>query len=587
MVTANLTIRQGDCRDVLPTLEEVSVQCCVTSPPYFGLRDYGTASWEGGEAGCDHQRLPEGVKIHLRASTLEGGQKTNGHQQEAAYKDICGRCGARRIDSQLGLEQTPEEYVANMVGVFREVWRVLRDDGTLWLNLGDSFGVGTNITDCIASRIKGSVLFVATACTLTVTSEGEDILRPNKGFPNGEFVTLFGVKRVFFKQRDDNFCQILNFLESKSCLRIGRSISITRINQSDVEILFDSDNHISVVVAEHYLDTNTPLKVSIFPGTAKDAETTFAVKEASEPMAEGITNTESIRNAASLYSFRESVLKVDSINDAVSFGDAVMPNSEGLCNFTVTKSSGQKLALSLVGGGVKITFSSVRHLYFLDSKGSFIRYASIYDKAYRDLRENGSKQELGIPFLVRRALMRDGWICRSTIIWHKPNPMPESVIDRPTKSHEYLFLLAKQERYFYDAEAIQEEITGNTVYRLSRAGPKYRANPTNGDGTPSSTLGFRPESPYRSKRSVWTIATQPYAEAHFATFPEDLVKPCILAGSRPGDVVLDPFAGSGTIGKVALELGRSAVLIELSPDYCELARDRTNVTPGFVWTTAA
>jgi DNA modification methylase len=279
-----LDILHGNCRQVLPTLPPESVQCCVTSPPYWGLRDYG-------------------------------------------------------VDGQLGLEPTPDEYVANMVAVFSEVARVLRDDGTLWLNLGDSYASGS----------KGS------------------------GGPN---------------EKQDS-------------------------------------------------------------------------------------------NAGSYYDIRK-------------FNHGLKPKD--LC---------------------------------------------------------------GIPWRVAFALQADGWYLRSDIIWHKPNPMPESVTDRPTKAHEYLFLLSKQERYFYDAEAIRED--------KSRHGGGQLGSPD-----------------FRNKRTVWTIPSQPYSEAHFATFPEDLVKPCILAGSRLGDTILDPFSGSGTVGKVATEFGRRAVLIELNPSYIKLADTRTNVTPGFL-----
>jgi DNA modification methylase len=363
-----LTILQGDCLEVLPTLPAGSIQCCVTSPPYFGLRDYGTAAWEGGEEGCDHV-MAYNLKRDANGGMLPAGEGSRGTQlstksSQIQYRDPCGKCGARRIDSQLGLEATPQEYVANMVAVFREVWRVLRDDGTLWLNLGDSYNANQG-----------------------------------KGF----------------------------------------------------------DTH----------------------------------------------------------------------------GD----------------------------GGIRKALAASPKLF-----GSGLR----------------PKNLVGIPWRVAFALQADGWYLRSDIIWHKPNPMPESVTDRPTKAHEYLFLLTKSERYFYDAEAIwegAEKLVGKVCCRTWNYEDES-SNPSGGGFRGDGGLAKRIGNGFRNKRSVWTIATQPYSEAHFATFPEDLVKPCILAGSRPGDTVLDPFAGSGTTGKVAIEFGRRALLIELNPDYIELARIRTWTTPG-------
>jgi DNA modification methylase len=314
--SVRLELMQGDCREVLPTLEARSVQCCVTSPPYWGLRDYGT-------------------------------------------------------DAQLGLESTPEEYIANMLAVFREVWRVLRDDGTLWVNMGDSY----------ASDTKGS---------------------------GGTQKSGLNAKR----------------------------------------------------------DTNGYL------ADDRHAHPTMTVRK--------------------------------------------------------------------LNHGLK------------------------------------SKDLCGIPWRLAFALQADGWYLRSDIIWHKPNPMPESVTDRPTKAHEYIFLLSKQERYFYDVGAIKEPST--------YTGPQQRQKRGEFNGKTEALPGlnaFRAVTENRNKRTVWTVPAQPYSEAHFATFPEDLIKPCILAGSRVGDTVLDPFGGSGTVGKVAIECGRSAVLIELNPQYVELARERTNVTAGF------
>jgi site-specific DNA-methyltransferase (cytosine-N4-specific) len=233
------------------------------------------------------------------------------------------------------------------------------------------------------------------------------------------------------------------------------------------------------------------------------------------------------------------------------------------------------------------------------------------------------KDLIGQPWMLAFALRADGWYLRQDIIWAKPNPMPESVGDRCTKSHEYLFLLSKSERYYFDAEAIKEPVTGNSHPRGSGVNPKAAAkvpanwNTSAGNGEHGNfhregreigkipgvnsrmncakNVGGRPPQPRqnesfsaavrglvdtRNKRSVWTVATFPCKEAHFATYPPALITPCILAGSRPGDTILDPFGGSGTTGMVAIEHGRRAVLIELNPDYIPLIERRTSVTKG-------
>lgn len=215
----------------------------------------------------------------------------------------------------------------------------------------------------------------------------------------------------------------------------------------------------------------------------------------------------------------------------------------------------------------------------------------------------GLKQKdlIGIPWMVAFALRADGWYLRSDIIWSKPNPMPESVTDRPTKAHEYLFLLTKSARYYYDAAAIREPYAPSTLQQFDvpyegEATKDYAAagvqNPSaikkritdkqRGHGRRRAGFNDRWDHMEReqqqangaNKRSVWTIATHPYPDAHFATFPEKLVEPCILAGSKEGDLILDPFAGSGTTGAVAVRLQRNFVGIELNPDYVQLARKR-------------
>jgi DNA modification methylase len=232
------------------------------------------------------------------------------------------------------------------------------------------------------------------------------------------------------------------------------------------------------------------------------------------------------------------------------------------------------------------------------------------------------KDLIGIPWMVAFALRADGWYLRSDIIWAKPNPMPESVTDRPTKSHEYLFLLAKSERYYYDHRAIQEPMAEASAGRYAYAFGGAKNERLIETDNQTAVVGHRDITAGRNKRTVWTVNTQSYSGAHFATFPPSLIKPCILAGSpalcckvcgkayRPErmpmfeaslpaltlgyssecdcrdypipSTILDPFAGAGTTGLVADRLGRDAILIELNPSYADMARKRiTNDAPLF------
>jgi DNA modification methylase len=206
------------------------------------------------------------------------------------------------------------------------------------------------------------------------------------------------------------------------------------------------------------------------------------------------------------------------------------------------------------------------------------------------------KDLIGIPWMLAFALRADGWFLRQDIIWHKPNPMPESVTDRCTKAHEYVFLLSKSARYFYDAEAVLEPCSPNTHARLSQnvqdqigstrahggaksngnmkaVGRKYDPGAGNKNNASfDAAMAIMPEK--RNRRSVWTVATRPYKGAHFATFPPALIEPCILAGSRPGDIVLDPFMGSGTTAAVAIQHGRQYAGCELNKEYEPLQEQR-------------
>jgi DNA modification methylase len=208
------------------------------------------------------------------------------------------------------------------------------------------------------------------------------------------------------------------------------------------------------------------------------------------------------------------------------------------------------------------------------------------------------KDVVGLPWMLAFALRSDGWWLRQDIIWHKPNPMPESVRDRCTKAHEYIFLLAKSERYYYDADAIAEpsvyggeelgimrgakdragamgrEASGNELAAKQRRESKVRGEFNAKPGTPEGREPFRAITETRNKRSVWSITTNAFPEAHFATFPPDLPELCIKAGCPPGGVVLDPFGGAGTTGLVADRLQRDAILIELNPEYADMAERR-------------
>lgn len=325
-------LKQGDALKTLKQIEDDSVNCCVTSPPYWGLRDYG-------------------------------------------------------VDGQLGLEPTPEEYVAKMVEIFREVKRVLRKDGTLWLNLGDSYA-----------------------------GSGKGAWEPGRG-----------QKESYIPTKNSPQCKI----------------------------------------------PKTPI-------------------------------------------------------------------------------------------GLK------------------------------------PKDLVGIPWRVAFALQSEGWYLRSDVIWSKPNPMPESVKDRPTKSHEYIFLLSKSPNYYYDNESIMEPLAPSTIARLSQNISEQRGssranggNKLNGNmeavftvrgskGVINNKLnsGRREnnisiDAPIgRNKRTVWTVPTAKFTEAHFAVFPLELIEPCILAGCPEGGTVLDPFAGAGTTLFVSEQLGRNSIGIELNPDYCEIIRRR-------------
>jgi DNA modification methylase len=476
------TIYQGDALAVLRSLPAESVHCVVTSPPYFGLRDYG-------------------------------------------------------VPGQIGLESSIEEYVARLVEVFREVRRVLRSDGTLWLNLGDSYssgGVGTNLLDCLQARIKGGVMLWAGGCTLTITAQSSDVLKANQVAPDGKLPTLLRPKRVLVKQRNNDFGQVLYSLQAVGGFRIVDAVGLVKVSETDAEIILDKSNHVRIIVSELDLDEQSPFRVPIALPTAENVQGSFAVEETGEPAAEGIVNRKTVRNPIPFNTAGKSVAEIDLVDETIAFRDAALPDAEGLCNLRVTEASEKHLSLLFMDGALELTVRGISHLFISNRFGSLIHYIELYYKAYRDANERQPKQEMGIPEMVKRALMRDGWVCRSTIVWAKPNPMPESVTDRPTNAHEYVFLFSKAEQYFYDSIAIAEPYATPPERRAKKTGLK----PFAGQEAirPRGNLECAPAERYfgnegRNRRSVWTIATKPYRGAHFATFPPELPELCIKAGT--------------------------------------------------------
>lgn len=226
---------------------------------------------------------------------------------------------------------------------------------------------------------------------------------------------------------------------------------------------------------------------------------------------------------------------------------------------------------SYAGSGVRSSNPGGKTEKQSTNVGSFV------GRAAADVTPRGFKPKdlIGIPWRVAFALQADGWYLRQDIIWHKPNPMPESVTDRCTKAHEYIFLLSKSERYYFDHDAIKEPLAGSSIPRLkqdiaNQVGTTRAVGKTNGNFKAQGDL----TTGLRNKRSVWTVTTKPYKGAHFATFPPDLITPCVLAGAPPEGIVLDPFMGSGTTAMVAVTHGRQYVGCELNPEYGPLQEER-------------
>ncbi len=476
----------GDCRRTMRELiaQGVKVQMCVTSPPYFGLRSYGIGAENG----------------------------------------------------EIGLEQTPDEYVANMVEVFSLVWDLLADDGVIWVNLGSSYA-------------------------------GSTMTGGNSGFNASGGENGFKQKRQFSRAASHETCPTQSLLRQRvhACGTNGKEPQDFQVadrachdscDEPQGEILTrHADNAHSDLSAEQ--DALLPSQIN------RDSGHQDYVKEPLSALPDddlaSTMQQSSVQHQDAFY--RPATASVSQKEVWITKHCAQESEHSSAC----TAGTAQMLQpLEVHTMGKESFFSACRRSSCKGIGKCGYCFASL---SIASLNVK-SKDELNIPHLVAMAIQADGWYLRQTIIWSKPNPMPESVTDRCTKAHEYLFLLSKSERYYFDNEAIKEP----AVCDRTRGPALHRdAVSTNGNGG----LSRRDPQETRNRRSVWTIATTPYSGAHFATFPPALIEPCILAGSRVGDVVLDPFMGSGTTAQVAIKLGRQYLGCELNPAYADLQNDRT------------
>ena len=463
-------IEFGDCRETMRrwAAESVKVQTCVTSPPYFGLRDYG-------------------------------------------------------VVGQIGLEQTPEEYITAMVEVFRAVRDVLADDGTLWLNIGDSYAANgrSGLNTGWADRAKD----YAGGGHRAEPSRHRGEKRVPEGLKQKDLIGIpwmlaFALRQPWYSGRitkEIDRMWLAAMIDGEGCMFIHK-----RKAGSDSGAKFTKADGTEVSYARKQ-DTYSPgLEV---------ANTHLGIVERCQQITGlGTITRQDKDRRLSLYRWH---LRADEARQIVR---EVYP-------YLIGK---RQQARILCGCPTSGEHADAAHQALM-------------------LLHNGSLTD--VDFKDPASMHEQGWYLRQDVIWSKPNPMPESVRDRCTKAHEYVFLLSKSERYHYDAKAVREpEVCGRM------RGPALHRDTVSTNG--NSGLARRESDGFRNRRSVWTVATRPYKGAHFATFPPALIEPCILAGSRPGDVVLDPFMGSGTTAAVALQHGRQYLGCELNPDYEPLQQER-------------
>jgi DNA modification methylase len=495
----DVVLHQGDVLEQLAGLPDESVDCCVTSPPYFGLRDYGTGRWEGGDEACDHKGTPlASSKSGLRNDGRDHVGTYDGEKLRAngvPFRDVCGKCGATRIDQQIGLEDTPDTFITRLVSVFRQVRRVLAPHGTCFVNIGSSY----------ASQ---------------------------DGYPISETDAAW----------------LAGLIDGEGCIQIHRQ-SNRPGNSVDS---FQLDLSVGMI------DREPVERAHRISGVGS------CQHQASGVWDWGVRGQQAARLLRAIYPWL--TLKRKRAAYGIMLADDVTLQRFGRGRPATVEAMDYRQRLREA-----ISDCNQRR----EPRLPFVEPTTLPCGVK-------AKDDLLIPHSLAIALRSDGWYLRSDIIWAKPNPMPESVRDRPTSAHEHVFLLTRQPRYWWDAEAVREPVSESTLRIHSSPAVQPRAGAwkvasnadRNGGQSPTLVNGTGRDLSGRNIRNVWTIAKEPTPDAHFATFPRELVRRCLAAGCPEGGVVLDPFVGSGTTASVARSMGRRCVGIDLNPEYLAIAARR-------------
>lgn len=657
-------IIHGDCLEVISELPDESVDCVVTSPPYLALRDYGTAEWVGGSSECKHIKSSN-LKRDVSGGYTGKDKGTRGQQDNATssailYSDVCKKCGAERKDSQLGLEKTPQEYVDNLVKLFSQIKRVLKKEGTVWLNLGDTYaGSGHNIKpkdlagipwrtafalqddgwylrqDIIWCLSGGTKVYARTQKgDMPMTLKDLARLDPEtvKLWSGERWTQLLGLSKSRRKATElslvlrsgerivctptHKFPTSRGLLEA-SAIKIGDCLVRVRIPESESPKTPEHITDDAAWLAGLYLAEGSMSGDTIqIAGHRKEQVRWNRVQRVAEAYGGSATrtiagNSMEIRVYGRLLValIRELVSGNDAhhkhianvvwrYNDSFLFeylrgyldGDGHWDekNKRWRLGFCRNYALEQDLHTACARLGLTLTLRPTTSRYQGGMKPSFrgeirIEKSGHYNEKSRDevMRiEKGRCRwvyDLGVADEPHLFALSSGVLTHNS----KPNPMPESVTDRCTKAHEYIFLLTKSPRYYFDQDAIREKavIPHNPDFTPSQKDwsqfwPKDESGKAARTGNPIQNTNPQAPPGGRNKRSVWTVTTKPFKGAHFATFPEKLISPMILAGCPEKGIVLDPFFGAGTTGLVAKKLGREYIGIELNGEYIKLAEDR-------------